>query len=302
MYFTGLRKTTLFSRQPFYRNNFLSESKYRNDVILQRTSFKQCTYHCYNCWQVLQALEYLHNQRIVHRDIKPDNLLLQRSKTGDDVTVKITDFGLARRLPDGSDTLRCEPSGAPMFLAPETILEEPVGCPVDMWATGVILYLMLVGYPPFWSSSDEFLLLSILQGRYTMPSPYWDNIKAPTKELVQKLIVQQPEQRLTASQALAHTALSDGALGRKVSVERETKRNFLAVACGIRAMVKFKRANVKSASRRLSERGADLKSPVHVAAFQYDIWIWDNYLFMYITTKNLVVTIYILQIIFISWY
>ncbi|KAK3710524.1 hypothetical protein QZH41_000855 [Actinostola sp. cb2023] len=124
-----------------------------------------------------------------------------------------------------------------MFLAPETILEEPVGCAVDMWATGVILYLMLVGYPPFWSSSDEYLLLSILGGRYTMPSPYWDNIKTTTKELVTKLIVQQPEARLTAAQALAHPALSDSTLGRKISVEREGKRNFLAVICGIRALI-----------------------------------------------------------------
>lgn len=183
--------------------------------------------------------------------------------------MKITDFGLARRLPNDCDLLSCEPSGAPMFLAPETILEEPVGCAVDLWATGVILYLMLVGYPPFWSSNDEFLLLSILECRFTMPSPYWDNIKAPTKELVTKLIVKQTELRLTATQALAHPAMSDHALGRKISVEkREAKRNFLAVACGIRALVKFKRANVKSASRRLSERGADLKSP-HKSLQQY---------------------------------
>lgn len=155
-----------------------------------------------------------------------------------------------------------------MFLAPETILEEPVGCAVDMWATGVILYLMLVGYPPFWSSSDEFLLLSILEGRYTMPSPYWDNIKSQTKDLVSKLIVKQPESRLTATQSLAHPALSDSALGRKASVEKEVKRNFLAVARGIRALVKFKKANVKSASRRLSERGADFKSP-HTCLQQY---------------------------------
>lgn len=150
-----------------------------------------------------------------------------------------------------------------MFLAPETILEEPIGCAVDVWSTGVILYVMLAGYPPFWSSSDEQLLLSILRGHYTMPSPYWDNIKTTTKDLVRSLIVPQPEGRLTATQALDHPAVSDGALGRKVSLEPERKRDFLAVISGIRAMIKFKRANVRSASRRLSERG-ELKSPLPI--------------------------------------
>jgi serine/threonine protein kinase len=120
---------------------------------------------------------------------------------------------------------------------------------------------MLVGYPPFWSSSDEHLLLSILGGKYTMPSPYWDNIKSTTKDLIRSLIVQPPQARLTAAQALDHPAVSDRALGRKVSLEKERKRDFLAVISGIRAMIKFKRANVKSVSRRLSERG-DLKSPI----------------------------------------
>ena len=164
------------------------------------------------------------------------------------MTVKLADFGLARELPDNSDVISCDASGAPLFLAPETILEDMIGLPVDMWASGVILFILLAGYPPFWSSSDEKLLLSILQGHYTMPSPYWDNVSREAKDLVQRLLVVEPSKRPTASEALSHPWLQMEA--PQLPQKHIQRRNFAAVICGVRAMLKFRRMNLKDSTLR----------------------------------------------------
>ena len=187
-------------------------------------------------------MEYLHAKRIIHRDVKPDNLLLSQSRISEQLIVKLADFGLARRLPRDSDVISCEASGAPLFLAPETILEEMIGQPVDMWACGVISFILLVGYPPFWSSSDEKLLLSILQGHYTMPSPYWDNVSEEAKDFVQRLIVVKPSERMTASEALNHPWLQ---MDPKIPMKLGQRRNFAAVVSGVRAMLKFRNISPK---------------------------------------------------------
>ena len=183
------------------------------------------------------------------------------TKRGAHVTIKLVDFGLARRLPPGCDVIRCDVGGAPLFLAPETILEEPIGQPVDMWACGVILFILLVGYPPFWSDNEEQLLLSILQGLFSLPSPYWEKISPNAKDLVRKLLVSQPGERMTCAEALEHPWITAEtnleSTGSELTAKNDKRLTFMTAACGVRALLKFQGVKVeKGCGRRLSESGA----------------------------------------------
>ncbi|XP_058962150.2 calcium/calmodulin-dependent protein kinase type II subunit alpha [Pocillopora verrucosa] len=157
--------------------------------------------------QLIESLKYLHRKRIVHRDIKADNILLEK-KDGK-LVVKLTDFGLARLLPDDCDVIKCTAEGTPLYLAPETILADPIGPAVDIWACGVILFLLLVGYPPFWHSDDRKLMLLIVEGCYSLPARYWDRVSDDAKDLVKRMLVVYPHKRVTAFKALNHPWISD---------------------------------------------------------------------------------------------
>ena len=148
--------------------------------------------------QVLEAISYCHSKGIIHRDIKPENLLLASKRP--DAKVKLTDFGLAV---EGGETPKWHGfAGTPSYLAPEVVQRTPYGTPVDCWATGCILYLLLKGQPPFWNNDQNKLYESITQGAYDFESSGWRTISFEAKSLIRLLLIVNPKRRATAARVL----------------------------------------------------------------------------------------------------
>ena len=91
-----------------------------------------------------------------------------------------------------------------MFLAPETILDNPIGRPVDLWASGILLHLLVAGYPPFWSDSNEKMLLAAARGQFSLTSPVWSKVSNSCKDLINSMLTVQASQRITAAEAVRH--------------------------------------------------------------------------------------------------
>ncbi|KAL4618143.1 serine/threonine-protein kinase DCLK2-like [Arapaima gigas] len=152
-------------------------------------------------FNLASALKYLHSLNIVHRDIKPENLLVCEYPDGTK-SLKLGDFGLATVV-EGPLYTVC---GTPTYVAPEIIAETGYGLKVDIWAAGVITYILLCGFPPFRSENNlqEDLFDQILVGRLEFPTPYWDNITDSAKELIGRMLQVNVEARYTAEDILAH--------------------------------------------------------------------------------------------------
>ncbi|XP_036914322.1 serine/threonine-protein kinase DCLK2 isoform X5 [Sturnira hondurensis] len=152
------------------------------------------------------ALRYLHGLSIVHRDIKPENLLVCEYPDGTK-SLKLGDFGLATVV-EGPLYTVC---GTPTYVAPEIIAETGYGLKVDVWAAGVITYILLCGFPPFRSENNlqEDLFDQILAGKLEFPAPYWDNITDSAKELISQMLQVNVEARCTAGEILSHPWVSD---------------------------------------------------------------------------------------------
>ncbi|EGW11698.1 Calcium/calmodulin-dependent protein kinase type II delta chain [Cricetulus griseus] len=117
--------------------------------------------------------------------------------------VKLADFGLAIEV-QGDQQAWFGFAGTPGYLSPEVLRKDPYGKPVDMWACGVILYILLVGYPPFWDEDQHRLYQQIKAGAYDFPSPEWDTVTPEAKDLINKMLTINPAKRITASEALKH--------------------------------------------------------------------------------------------------
>jgi len=191
------------------------------------------------------ALNRLHALKIVHRDLKPENLLY--SSNAEDAPIKIADFGLARIM-SGGDMMKTA-CGTPGYVAPEILQNKGYDSPaVDMWSTGVILYILLCGFPPFYEEELPALFDSIIKGRYDFPSPWWDNVSAGAKGLVKQLLNVDPKTRLTAQQVVTHewvkTADPNAALtGAKKQLKKyNASRKLRKAALGIIAQQRMERA------------------------------------------------------------
>ncbi|XP_050429804.1 calcium/calmodulin-dependent protein kinase type II alpha chain isoform X5 [Adelges cooleyi] len=169
------------------------------DIVAREFYSEADASHCIQ--QILESVNHCHTNGVVHRDLKPENLLLASKVKG--AAVKLADFGLAIEV-QGEQQAWFGFAGTPGYLSPEVLKKEPYGKPVDIWACGVILYILLVGYPPFWDEDQHRLYAQIKAGAYDYPSPEWDTVTPDAKNLINQMLTVNPAKRVTASDALKH--------------------------------------------------------------------------------------------------
>ncbi|XP_072560024.1 calcium/calmodulin-dependent protein kinase type II subunit beta isoform X2 [Paramormyrops kingsleyae] len=169
------------------------------DIVAREYYSEADASHCIH--QILDSVSYIHQHDIVHRDLKPENLLL--ASKCKNAAVKLADFGLAIEV-QGDQQAWFGFAGTPGYLSPEVLRKEAYGKPVDIWACGVILYILLVGYPPFWDEDQHKLYQQIKAGAYDFPSPEWDTVTPEAKNLINQMLTINPAKRITAQEALKH--------------------------------------------------------------------------------------------------
>ncbi|XP_039532459.1 calcium/calmodulin-dependent protein kinase type II subunit beta isoform X18 [Pimephales promelas] len=169
------------------------------DIVAREYYSEADASHCIH--QILESVSHIHHHDIVHRDLKPENLLL--ASKCKNAAVKLADFGLAIEV-QGDQQAWFGFAGTPGYLSPEVLRKEAYGKPVDIWACGVILYILLVGYPPFWDEDQHKLYQQIKAGAYDFPSPEWDTVTPEAKNLINQMLTINPGKRITAQEALKH--------------------------------------------------------------------------------------------------
>jgi len=184
--------------------------------------------------KIVSAVEYLHNQGIVHRDLKPENLLLKNKN--DDLEVAIADFGLSKIM--GASVAMQTACGTPSYVAPEVLNAAGYDKEVDMWSVGVITYILLCGFPPFYGDTVPEIFEQIMEANYDFPEDYWGNISKDAKDFIGKLLVVDVSKRLSAPDALKHpwltktdvptTKINNDKMKEFVQERQNTKNNLKA--------------------------------------------------------------------------
>jgi len=204
---------------------------------------------------VAEALQYLHESGIVHRDLKPENLIYQNQT--EEALLKITDFGLAKYRDRDNVYLLSTACGTPGYVAPEVLEGKKYSKEVDLWSLGVILYILLCGFPPFYDESTAGLYRQIKNGQYDFPDPYWTDITNDAKDVVKGLLTVKPENRWGPGQLLKNSWVSVTASPKAFGPEH-VKQLRLHTAKkdlrkGVRAVIainRFVRALVKETEKR----------------------------------------------------
>jgi calcium/calmodulin-dependent protein kinase I len=174
--------------------------------------------------KMVSAIAYLHDLGIVHRDLKPENLLL---KDHQNITeVKIADFGLSKML--NSQMMMQTACGTPGYVAPEVLQATGYDKEVDMWSIGVITYILLCGFPPFYNENLPELFEQILKADYDFPADYWKDVSEEAKDFIRKLLVVDNSKRLTGKAALQHPWLTGAAPDKTLHVTNQKSEFFQA--------------------------------------------------------------------------
>lgn len=172
-----------------------------------------------------EALAYCDKRNVVHRDIKPVNVLLV--DPADDMSLKLADFGFAVEV-GGCGAELTETCGTPGYVAPEILKGQPYGREVDMWSLGVIAFILLCGYPPFFDDNQNQLFAKIKKGQFEFEKEFWGEVSDQAKDLIRKLLVVDPAKRLTARDVLKHPWIVAGGGEKDITPALKQLRGYLA--------------------------------------------------------------------------
>jgi len=197
--------------------------------------------------QILRAVFYMHENQIAHRDLKPENFLFMTKDSIERNTLKIIDFGLSCKFSPGQ--VLTTKAGTPYYVAPE-VLGGKYNQQSDMWSCGVIMYVMLCGYPPFFGETDAEVLTKVRAGNFSFNASDWKNISDDAKNLIRDLLQMHPDKRCTAAKAVEHKWIKDKA---PKATKRDLGQDMVTNLSNFRTMNKFKKAALNVIANRLSE-------------------------------------------------
>lgn len=198
--------------------------------------------------QVLQGVNYMHKKGICHRDLKPENFMLAENCKMEDAIIKIIDFGIACKFEPGQ--ILTESYGTAFYVAPQ-VLKGKYNQQCDIWATGVLLYILLCGYPPFNGKTESEVLRKVEDGLFSFPDQDWKNVSAEAKTLVRRMLAYSPSDRYTAE-----AALQDPWIVNKIKQNNAVPLDacHLSSLREFRGHNKLKRVALHAIARRLNEK------------------------------------------------
>jgi serine/threonine protein kinase len=217
------------------------------------------------------AIKYCHDRNVVHRDLKPENILL--TSKNDDESIKIADFGFAKQYDTSSDDALSTSCGTPGYVAPEILNGKKYHKEVDMWSFGVIIFILLCGYPPFHHENQKELFKQIRTGAFSFDPEYWSAVSPQAKDLIQKLLVVDPAMRLTIDQLLEHEWLRTEANATALPKVTANITDILAkrrLKAGVQAVIAQNRMKklldgVKDAASEIQQEAAQAQAQAQAA-------------------------------------
>ena len=198
---------------------------------------------------ILDALDYCHKQHVCHRDLKPENFLF--TSKDDNAVMKIIDFGLSKSYGDSDEVTMRTRVGTPYYIAPE-VLDRKYDNSIDLWSSGVILYILLCGYPPFWGSTDKEIFGRIRNMVIDFPVEEWDTVSETAKDLIRSLLNKKAELRPTAAQALKHAWFAGESSAQEAP--RELSSKVLKQLRRFTRHSRFKKAALRFIAEKLSNQ------------------------------------------------
>jgi len=180
-------------------------------------------------YKLLSALDFMHKQGVAHRDLKPENMLMtDKSATAE---VKITDFGLSKFF-DAQTTMMKTPCGTPGYIAPEVLHMKGYDKQCDVWSLGVIVYILLCGFPPFYADNDAQLFERIKKGKYEFLKPYWDPVSEEAKAFVRRMLKVDPKERASCAELMQDVWLSKQAKAAEAAAAAQAAQAAAAEGLG----------------------------------------------------------------------